>query len=89
MVVLNVDRSSKIFEIDESIFEDTKEYLQQLSSDKKVSFSYIDDIGDKIVVIDGKEYVEPTIDDLKAIYDCKKQDFVDSEEVFKELGIDV
>ena len=41
-------------------------------------FEYIDEIGDKIVVIDGKEYVELTKDDIVAIN--SDEEFLDEDE---------
>ena len=38
------------------------------SKEEKRKFSYIDEIGDKVIVIDGQEYIEPTKEDIEAIY---------------------
>ena len=65
-IISNYDKS-RIVEIDLSIFDKVKDYLKKITKKNNSSFSYIDDLGDKIVVIDGKEYVEPTKDDIIAI----------------------
>ena len=51
------------------------EILKQRSKKKKKSFSYTDDIGDLVVVINGEEYVVPTKSDIEAILKSKKMIF--------------
>ncbi len=68
MLVIQTDPNSRLLEIDSELFDDVKEFIGKLSLKKKRSFSYIDELGDKIVVSNGKEYVVPTKDDLEAIY---------------------
>jgi len=87
MVILSDNNKSNIFEIDSSIFEETKNFLKKLTKSKKSSFSYIDDLGDKIVVIDGKEFVEPTKEDIEAIFTAKDKEFLDESEAKKLLDV--
>jgi hypothetical protein len=53
MVVLQTN-NNHIFEIDSTMLEDTKEFLKKLSKKKHTKFSYIDEIGEAIVVLDVK-----------------------------------
>jgi DNA replication initiation complex subunit (GINS family) len=86
MIVIS-QNNSKIFEVDKELFEDVKVFLKNLTKKKKKSFQYIDDIGDTIVVIDGKEYVVPTKEDIKAIQEAKDDEFVSEEEAKKILDL--
>ncbi len=86
MVILS-EGNSKIFEIDKDLFEEVKNYLKNLSKKKSKTFSYIDDNGDKIVVIGDEEYVVATNDDVKAILSAKKDDFLDEDEVKRILNV--
>ncbi len=48
--------------------------LQALPKNKvKGNFTYVDDLGDTIEVIDGEEYVVPTEDDLKMIRESRAE----------------
>ena len=76
MMVLQTNTNANIFEIDPSLFTEVKEFLTNLSKKKEKSFSYIDDIGDTVNVINGVEYIAPTRDDLSAIYSSKEDDFI-------------
>jgi len=87
MIVLQTDKNSKIFEVDSSMFEEVKEFLKKISKKNKKNFSYIDDLGDKIVVINGKEDVIPTREDLEAIYNLDRKEFVDEEEAKRLLDV--
>ena len=58
-----------------------------LSKKKKKSFSYTDDIGDLVVVINGEEYVVPTKSDIEAILKSKKNDFLDEDEAKRLLDV--
>ncbi|NPA65644.1 MAG: hypothetical protein GXO11_02060 [Epsilonproteobacteria bacterium] len=84
MVIVQTNPDSKILEIDNSLFNDVKAFLKQLSIQKHSKFSYIDEFGDKIEVIDGKEYVVPTVNDIK---NYSKDDFIDEDELKKVLGV--
>ena len=84
MVIVKTNPNSKILEIDNNLFNDVKSFLKNLSIKKHSKFSYIDECGDKIEVINGKEYVIPTIDDIKTY---NKSDFIDEDEVKKALGV--
>jgi hypothetical protein len=86
MVVLQTD-NNHIFKIDSNMLKDTKEFLKNLSIKKNSKFSYIDEIGDTIVVENGKEYVVPTADDVVAFHTTNKDDFVSEEEVKKLLDV--
>jgi protein tyrosine/serine phosphatase len=87
MLVLSADINSRIIEIDKSIFDEAKEFLIDIAKKKKKSLSYIDEIGDKIVVINGKEYVEPTKEDIEDIYSMCENDFIDESEVKRLLDV--
>jgi len=80
-----ISQNSKLFEVDNELFEEVKNFLKNLSKKKKKSFSYIDEFGDKIVVIGDKEYVIPTREDIEAIK--SKGDFLDEEEVKKLINV--
>jgi hypothetical protein len=86
MVVLQTD-NNHIFKIDSNMLKDTKEFLKNLSIKKNSKFSYMDEIGDTIVVENGKEYVVPTADDVVAFYTTNKDDFVSEEGAKKLLGV--
>ena len=85
MIIVSNNDKSRIVEIDLSIFDEVKEYLKKITKKNNSSFSYIDEIGDKIVVIDGKEYVEPTKDDIIAIN--SDEEFLDEDEAKRLLNV--
>ena len=87
MTIVQTNPNSRILEIDNSLFEDVKEFLKKLTIKKQKKFSYIDDLGDLIVVKDGKEYVVPTKDDIVELNNISKEDFLDEEEVKRLLGV--
>ena len=89
MVVLETNSYSNIFEVDQSLFDDVKDFLVKLSNKENKSFSYINDIGENIVVKDTKEFVIPTRDDIEAIYNIKDDDFITEDEMKKMLDLDV
>ena len=86
MIVIT-HNNSKILEIDKELFEEVKDFLRNLSKKKKKSFSYTDDIGDLVVVINGEEYVVPTKSDIEAILKSKKNDFLDEDEAKRLLDV--
>jgi len=85
MLVVQTDSDSRLLEIDRELFDEVKELLKKLSHQRKKNFSYIDDIGDRIVVIDGEEYVVPTRQDIEAIY--AEDEMIDEEEAKRLLGV--
>ena len=87
MVILPTNKNSYIFEVDNSLFDTVKEFLNNLSKKEKKSFSYVDECGDIIVVENGKAYVVPTKDDILSIYSIKKEDFINEDEVKKILDV--
>ena len=87
MIVISTNNNSKILEIDKELFEEVKDFLRNLSKKKKKSFSYTDDIGDLVVVIDGEEYVIPTKSDIEAILKNKQEEFLDEDEVKRLLDV--
>ena len=87
MVVLNTNNYSNIFEVDRSLFKKVKEFLMELSKKENKSFSYINDIGENIIVENAKEFVVPTREDLEAIYQIKDDDFIDENEAKKILDV--
>ncbi len=86
MVVLQTN-NNHIFEIDSTMLEDTKEFLKKLSKKKHTKFSYIDEIGDAIVVLDGEEYVVPTTEDVELFHTIDKDDFINEKEAKKLLDV--
>jgi DNA replication initiation complex subunit (GINS family) len=86
MVILS-EGNSKIFEIDNDLFEEVENYLKNLTKEKSKIFSYIDESGDKIIVIGDEEYVVLTSDDVKAILSAKKDDFLDEDELKRLLDV--
>ena len=82
------DNNSKIFEVDNEIFEDVKNFLKNLAKKKNKSFSYVDDLGDVVIVQGDKEKILPNKEDVLAITNKKNEDFLDEEEVKKLLCIE-
>jgi len=87
MTIVQTNPNSKILEIDNSLFEDVKEFLKRLTIKKQKNFSYIDDLGDLIVVENGKEYVIPTKEDIIKLNNTSKNDFLDEDEAKRLLGV--
>jgi len=87
-MIMVADNNSKIFEVDNEIFEDVKKFLKNLTKKKDKSFSYIDDLGDLVIVQGDKEIIVPNKDDILAITNKKDEDFLDEEEVKKLLCIE-
>ena len=81
MLILQTNPNYKILEIDSSLFDEVKTFVKKLTAKKQKSFSYIDDLGDKIVVVNGEEFVVPTIEDIETLHNIKKDDFIDEDEV--------
>jgi hypothetical protein len=86
MVVLQT-KNNHIFEIDNTMLEETKEFLKKLSKKKHTKFSYIDELGDTIAVLDGKEYVVPTAEDVTLFHTIDKNDLISEEEAKKLLDV--
>jgi len=77
--------------IDDSLFNQALEHWKNFLSQHKnqsANFTYIDDMGDTIQVINGVEYVVPTEEDKKA-FDTpkKKQGFTSLDSLKSELCI--
>ena len=87
MVILKTNPNYKILEIDSSLFDEVKTFVKKLTAKKQKSFSYIDELGDKIVVVNGEEFVVPTIEDIETLHNIKKDDFIDEDEVRKLLNV--
>ena len=87
-MIMVTDNKSKIFEVDNEIFEDVKNFLKNLAKRKNKSFSYIDELGDLVVVKGDKEMVIPNRDDILAITTKKDEEFLDEEEVKRLLCIE-
>jgi len=87
MTIVQTNPNSKILEIDNSLFEDVKEFLKNLTIKKQKNFSYIDELGDLIVVENGKEYVIPTKEDIINLNNTKKEDFFNENEAKRLLGV--
>jgi hypothetical protein len=87
MVILQTNPNYKILEIDSSLFDEVKTFVKKLTAKKQKSFSYIDELGDKIVVVNGEEFVVPTIEDIETLHNIKKDDFIDEDEVRKLLNV--
>ena len=82
------DNNSKIFEVDNEIFEDVKNFLKNLAKKKNKSFSYVDDLGDVVIVQGDREKILPHKEDVLAITNKKYEEFLDEEEVKKLLCIE-
>ena len=87
MVILQTNPNYKILEIDSSLCDEVKTFVKKLTAKKQKSFSYIDELGDKIVVVNGEEFVVPTIEDIETLHNIKKDDFIDEDEVRKLLNV--
>ncbi len=87
-MIMIADNNSKIFEVDNEIFEDVKKFLKNLAKKKNKSFSYVDDLGDVVIVQGDKEKILPNKEDVLAITNKKNEDFLDEEEVKKLLCIE-
>ena len=87
-MIMIVDNNSKIFEVDNEIFEDVKKFLKNLAKKKNKSFSYVDDLGDVVIVQGDKEKILPNKEDVLAITNKKNEDFLDEEEAKKLLCIE-
>jgi len=76
--------------IKDDLLKQSVAYLKDFVSQHKGSdFTYKDDLGDTIKVIDGVEYVIPNSDDKKAMKQTlEKSDFIDLDTLKKELCID-
>ena len=85
--IIQLERGTNIFEVDSSMYEEVLAFLKSLAKKKNKSFSYIDDMGDIIMVVGDKEYVIPTREDLENIMLSNEDDFVDEEVVKKELNV--
>ena len=86
-MIMIADNNSKIFEVDNEIFEDVKKFLKNLAKKKNKSFSYVDDLGDVVIVHGDKEKILPNKEDVLAITNKKNEDFLDEEEAKKLLCI--
>ena len=86
-MIMIANNNSKIFEVDNELFEEVKRFLKNLAKKRDKSFSYVDDIGDVVIVKGDKEIVVPNKDDILAITTKKDEDFLNEEEVKKLLCI--
>jgi DNA replication initiation complex subunit (GINS family) len=86
MIVLT-DNSSKLFEVDNELFEEVKTFLKTLSKKRKKKFTYIDDAGDVILVDGENEYVIPAKEDISVLNSLNENDFIDEEEAKKLLNV--
>ena len=87
MIILQTNPNHKILEIDNSLFEEVKNFVKNLTKQKQKTFSYIDELGDKIIVVNGEEFVVPTTEDIETLHNLKKEDFIDEDEVKKLLNV--
>jgi len=85
MIVL--EGKSRIFKVDDGLFEDVKKFLHDLAKKRNGSFSYFDELGDLIIVKGDQEFVVPTDEDIKTIFETKEEDFLDEEEAKKILNV--
>jgi len=85
MIVLQTDSNSRLLEVDSELFGEVKEFIKKLTTKNNKSFSYIDELGDKVVVVDGEEYVVPTKEDLQAIYSDDEP--ISEDEARRLLGV--
>ncbi|BCD62058.1 hypothetical protein NitYY0826_C0927 [Nitratiruptor sp. YY08-26] len=84
-MIMVTNNNAKIFEVDPELFNDVIIFLKKLAKKKKKSFTYIDDLGDIVVVEGDKEFIIPTKEDIKAL--IQKQEYYDENEVKKLLCI--
>ena len=82
-----IEKSTKVFKVDDELFDDVKEFLYDLAKKKNKSFSYFDELGDLIVVKESEELVIPTDEDMRAISEAERENFLDEEEVKKILDV--
>ncbi len=82
-----IEKGAKVFKVDDELFDDVKEFLHDLAKKRNKSFSYFDELGDLIVVKGNEEFVIPTDEDVKAISEAEREDFLDEEEVKKILNV--
>ena len=87
MKVIEIEDGNRMFEVDESIYEDVLSFLKELAKEKNASFSYIDDLGDLIVVVGGKEYVVPSKKDVFGMVNLKDEEFLEEEQVKDLLNV--
>jgi hypothetical protein len=75
--------------IEDDLLTQSIDYLKYFVSHHKGSdFTYQDDLGDTIKVIDGVEYVIPSSEDKKSMAQClDKSDFTSLEDLKKDLCI--
>ena len=85
MIVL--EGKSRIFKVDDDLFDDVKEFLRDLAKKRNRLFSYFDELGDLIIVKGDQEFVVPTDEDIKAIFETKEEDFLDEEKAKKILNV--
>ena len=85
MIVLSDNQSSTLFEIDKSLLDDVKLFLNKLTKQKQASYSYIDEFGDKIVVENGIEMVVPSKEDIESFYN--NEETFNEDEVKKLLHV--
>ncbi|WP_025209246.1 hypothetical protein [Hippea sp. KM1] len=82
-----IEKGAKVFKVDDELFDDVKEFLHDLAKKRNKSFSYFDELGDLIVVKGNEEFVIPMDEDVKAISEAEREDFLDEEEVKKILDV--
>ncbi len=82
-----IEKSTKVFKVDDELFDDVKEFLYDLAKKKNKSFGYFDELGDLIVVKESEELVIPTDEDMRAISEAERENFLDEEEVKKILDV--
>ena len=82
-----IEKGTKVFKVDDELFDDVKEFLHDLAKKKNKSFSYFDDLGDLIIVKGNEEFVVPTDEDINAILEAKREDFLGEEEVKEILNV--
>jgi len=85
MIILSDNKSSTLFEIDINLLDEVKTFLNKLSKQKETSYSYIDELGDKIVVENGVEMVVASRDDIQAFYN--DEETMDEDEVKRLLNV--
>ena len=81
MIVL--EGKSRIFKVDDDLFDDVKKFLYDLAKKRKRPFSYFDELDDLIIVKGDQEFVVPTDEDIKTIFETKEEDLLDEDEAKK------
>ena len=73
--------------IEDSLFTQVLNKFQEVLKRENIQsdFTFVDEVGDQIVIKNDVQFVVPTKEDLELINNSKKEDFISSEEARKLL----